>query len=165
MKINKRFPFIISSLIFLSGSILPILFSCSKDEDTDDTPVIEKPVITLTNPDTSYLSCSASQTILIDLNAGSNSSSGQPLSQLLITSKFGNNQPITVLDSTLSGSSFAMIDYPITSNSQTGTELWTFKITDNAGQFGEVILYFANLSTPFNNIKNRYTAGFRIALY
>ncbi len=119
-----------------------VFISCSKDENEPDTPIVEKPLITLVNPDTNYVNCNASELIAIDLFAESSLISGKLLASFKITSKFGNNAPVIVMDTAISGNEFILNNYIIVANTgnENGIEILTFRVTDVSGQYDEVKL-------------------------
>jgi hypothetical protein len=116
------------------------LISCLKDENVPNSPLNEKPIITLVKPDTNFINCNTSYHLSIDLFAQSSLISGKSLAGFKITSKFENDDIVIVMDTAISDNEFFLNDYVIISNAANGTEIWTFRITDVTGEYEEVNL-------------------------
>jgi hypothetical protein len=140
MQLNKRnFIGKVMNILMLI-LIAVIIISCSEDDNDNNSPTIEKPIITLVSPDTNYVNCGYSEFITIDLFAQSSLTSGKSLTNFKITSKFGNGSPVIVMDTAISDNEFVLNDYIIVAHNETGTEIWTFRITDVSGEYEEVKL-------------------------
>jgi hypothetical protein len=130
--------------------------ACNKDED--ETPTVVTPNINFVGG-AGYTSDDASMTVgaqfKVGINATPNASSGSKLSKFTVTRTF-NNVPFTVLDSTLSSLSTFSIDMIAYANNAVGSERWSFKITDKAGEYKELSFNITTTASAGNI--NTYTA-------
>jgi hypothetical protein len=131
----KKLLFATLSLVLFAGTVF--FSSCSKSED--NTPTDQNPVINFVAK-SGYVSgdvtLTAGAAFKVNITAFSNTSSGSKLAELII-SRVYNNNPKTILDSTISLSSLNA-EFQANALSLVGTERWIFKVVDKAGYSSEI---------------------------
>ncbi|MBN1339724.1 MAG: hypothetical protein JXA03_10395 [Bacteroidales bacterium] len=132
-------------LSYLLGILLiggMIFSACSKDDDDDDEPTVKTPTMnfkggTHQGSGTDYVAGNVTletgELFWVGITANENSSSGSNLTNLKITRKYMDVITIVALDSTFNEPSFSL-DIGFLAYPQAGTEVWTFVMTDKAGE-------------------------------
>ncbi len=119
----------LSLLLFLAATII---FACKKDEEKP----VNNPSIELASPDSNFLLLEVNAEFNLSFVAASNPTSGAALTRFQLTSRFEQNEPETLIDSTLTGNTFSLVNYTVTVSDMPGTQVFSIIISDADGASG-----------------------------
>ncbi len=120
---------------------LGIIISCSKKDETEE-PAPMPPSLTIESPVSTTVQAYPGQAFNLTVVAASNPTSGAPLSNFTVIRTFADSSPVTEMDSSFSDVTFSLVNFPIHAYELNGLDVWTLKVTDNAGESAEASFTF-----------------------
>jgi len=126
---TKKFLIRIAKISFICLMIAGVVYACKKDEEEP----VNNPSIELVAPASTDLMLEVNGQFDISFIANSNTTSGAALKTFQLFSYFGNNDPVTIEDSIISGTTFTVLNYSLTVSDMPGTQVFTIQITDADG--------------------------------